>query len=605
MKYCSLLPTLLIVGLNQVLQGQICDFSDDYSDPAPWTFEYVYPGAGGCGDDPQTGTLSVTGGVVYYDSINDANDTRIWRDIGAPVSDESWTAEFEFTPIAIGMAGVPRVGHVIWALTSGTNAPFNDTFEHCIPNDQDGIMVWYLSEYTPSDPTTGFYIYAKNELVYVNTAAGDNITALPGQTYYLRFSRMSSGYVSLQVYLDPARTDLLGEINCFEIPDNITNLHYLQHGNAPWGYYMRVLTGTLDNTCIMNNVAGGISFTGPTTICPGELAEYTVTGADVTDWNLPAEVTYTVIDASTIVVDDWGGLTSATISATVPGICAPITFELEVSILTSVAVDSTIVMCENDTINVFGDIITSPGIYTYTISNPTGCDSIYTVTVEETSIFYSEETYTICEGDSIFIFDAFVSTAGTYTVTITTAGGCDSVVTIIIITEPAPIVYFTEDTIYCPLGGITLTPIITGTYTNILWTPNISLSCTDCEQPFVIALEDGYYYVTVTAASGCSTTDSIFVLVDFTDWGVPNAFSPNSDGINDVFKPILPADCAVDEFVIYNRWGQEIYRTNALNTGWDGTFNGTQQEIGVYVYILNASCESYSIKTSGSVTLIR
>lgn len=605
MKGAQTCLILILLAYTQSGYTQICDFSDDYSDPAPWTFEYVYPGAGGCGDDPQTGTLSVTGGVVNYDNVNDANDTRIWRDIGAPVSDESWTAEFEFTPTAIGMAGVPRVGHVIWALTSGTNAPFNDTFEHCIANDQDGIMVWYLSEYYPSDPTTGFYIYAKNELVYVNTAVGDNINALPGQTYYLRFSRMSSGYVSLQVYLDPARTDLLGEINCFEIPDNITNLHYLQHGNAPWGYYMRVLTGTLDNTCIINNAAGGISLTGPVSVCAGETAEYVVTGSDVSDWDIPTEITYTVVDASTIIVEDWGGLTTATITASVDGICAPITLEMEVLIAPNIEIDSNILMCADDTIIVFGDEITSAGTYSYSFTTPSGFDIIIHVIVDETELFYSEETYTICAGDSVFVYDTYITEPGIYTNTWTTAGGCDSIVTVNVLVEDAPTVTFLQDTLYCPIDGITLSPVYSGLYTDIIWTPGIGLSCTDCEQPFALILEDTWYYVTVTSALGCSTTDSIFVSVDFTDWGVPNAFSPNDDGVNDIFRPILPGDCILNQFIIYNRWGQEIFNTNTNNIGWDGTFNGIEQEIGVYVYLLSATCDEYLISTSGSVTLIR
>ena len=95
MKNIIIYISLLIPSSN--LSAQIlCDFFDDYSDPAPWTNVYIYPGIAPCSLDPQTGTLEVTGGEVVFTNVNDGNDTRIHRDLGFTLSDDAWTANFDF-----------------------------------------------------------------------------------------------------------------------------------------------------------------------------------------------------------------------------------------------------------------------------------------------------------------------------------------------------------------------------------------------------------------------------------------------------------------------------------------------------------------------------
>lgn len=89
---------------------------------------------------------------------------------------------------------------------------------------------------------------------------------------------------------------------------------------------------------------------------------------------------------------------------------------------------------------------------------------------------------------------------------------------------------------------------------------------------------------------------------------MPTGFTPNGDGINDVFSPLgAQARYARDyEMQVWNRWGQEVFRANEYSYGWDGTHNGVQAQTGVYAYILkykNVSNEYKVVK--GNVTLIR
>lgn len=94
------------------------------------------------------------------------------------------------------------------------------------------------------------------------------------------------------------------------------------------------------------------------------------------------------------------------------------------------------------------------------------------------------------------------------------------------------------------------------------------------------------YKVTAATKEGCSTIDDIKVKIYITspDILIPDAFTPNNDGRNDVIRPIPLGITAINYFKIYNRWGQLLFSTNQLNKGWDGNFNSIPQQTGTYVY---------------------
>lgn len=121
--------------------------------------------------------------------------------------------------------------------------------------------------------------------------------------------------------------------------------------------------------------------------------------------------------------------------------------------------------------------------------------------------------------------------------------------------------------------------------------------------------EDTNYTVTVVDENGCIATDEITITVrqpqcDETDIFIPNAFSPNGDNTNDVF---LVRSNFIDkiEMVVYNRWGQEMFRSNDQNIGWDGTFEGTRLSPDVYAYYVSIVCiNQATYKKRGDVSLI-
>lgn len=143
---------------------------------------------------------------------------------------------------------------------------------------------------------------------------------------------------------------------------------------------------------------------------------------------------------------------------------------------------------------------------------------------------------------------------------------------------------------------------------NYAWTPATWLNDPLIRNPIALPRNDIEYVVRVSNNAGCFALDSIRVRV-FTikpDLLVPNAFTPNGDGNNDVFKPIAIGMKSIDVFRIYNRWGQMLYSGSGTDAAWDGSFAGKKQETATYVwYAEGVDYLNNKIKRKGSVVLIR
>lgn len=87
---------------------------------------------------------------------------------------------------------------------------------------------------------------------------------------------------------------------------------------------------------------------------------------------------------------------------------------------------------------------------------------------------------------------------------------------------------------------------------------------------------------------------------------IPSAFTPNADGKNDYFKPIITGNVQRYLFTIYNRWGQKIFETARLQKGWNGTINGKQQDMNVFVWTCTYQFVGAPPKfDKGTISLIR
>lgn len=119
--------------------------------------------------------------------------------------------------------------------------------------------------------------------------------------------------------------------------------------------------------------------------------------------------------------------------------------------------------------------------------------------------------------------------------------------------------------------------------------------------------QTGLVFVSVDNIYGCSSSDSVLINTEnCCDISLPDAFSPNGDGKNDVFRIISQGNQIVKTFIIVNRWGQKVFETTNQQKGWDGRFNGVPQDIGTYHYYIKYVCtDGRSMEKKGEVVLVK
>jgi gliding motility-associated-like protein len=116
-----------------------------------------------------------------------------------------------------------------------------------------------------------------------------------------------------------------------------------------------------------------------------------------------------------------------------------------------------------------------------------------------------------------------------------------------------------------------------------------------------------YVKVNVKTAYGCEANDSILITTK-PCCGVyfPTVFSPNAKNpVNRTFKPITEGFHIINNFRVVNRWGQVVFETKVEKNGWDGTYNGVPQDMGVYYWYISYKCEGKNREEHGEVTLMR
>jgi gliding motility-associated-like protein len=156
---------------------------------------------------------------------------------------------------------------------------------------------------------------------------------------------------------------------------------------------------------------------------------------------------------------------------------------------------------------------------------------------------------------------------------------------------------------------VSLNPTIGLTTVNIAdieWIPSTFLDFDNVKDPKATPTETTQYTVIVTDKSGCKMRDSLNLIVLPDLLLIPTAFSPNRDGLNDLFRP-LNKNLTKIAFQIFDRWGEKVFETDEVGAGWDGTYKGVKQGIGVYIwraeYQLQGSAKTLS--ESGNVTIVK
>jgi len=298
-------------------------------------------------------------------------------------------------------------------------------------------------------------------------------------------------------------------------------------------------------------------------------------------------------------------------------------------------------ICEGNSLEVGTSIYTTSGVYVDELTSSRGCDSILTTNltvltdpnleavvniaspkcvgesngqIEVTEVLNGNPPYTYSFGgetNSVGVFNFLA--AGTYELYVLDEYGCDYIAEILI-EDPEPLVVETiEDQMMVIGESVILNTSATHSDVTYQWTPTIGLDCTNCPNPTVMPFESVTYKVMITNGS-CASSDSVRLEVDKTfRLGIPTAFSPNEDGINDYFEITTPFSGAIqtmEQMKVFNCWGQVVFETNeprgtSVLARWDGYHDFRLLDAGVYVYFLELRLIDDSVQTfGGTVTVI-
>ena len=261
---------------------------------------------------------------------------------------------------------------------------------------------------------------------------------------------------------------------------------------------------------------------------------------------------------------------------------------------------------------------------------PNAIPDVYTITTDSTSCYGSQYNdgaihitgapfinapFQYSLGTSAFQLsgDFFSLTAGLYNITAKDSNGCTTVISNIVVPEPLKAfasVLPSDTTLQLGQSIQLITqfwPFPSSTVVSYLWTPILGLSCIDCPNPTVTSyVRDNSYTVTITYNDHCTVDASVTVVVlDNPEIFIPNSFTPNGDGNNDVFL-IYGENIKTLNLKIFNRWGELVFESNTQWKGWDGTYKNVLQNPAVFVYETSITLlDDKKIFRKGSVTLIR
>lgn len=247
------------------------------------------------------------------------------------------------------------------------------------------------------------------------------------------------------------------------------------------------------------------------------------------------------------------------------------------------------------------DPIVAPSTSTlYTVQVGNGCGTVSaTVLVEVRGVTAQAWPDTVvCPGEGVMLHaaggDQFTwsplaadgpelvlkpAVPGQYTVIVSNAFGCsDTAFVSVSLHPPAQVTAGFEAVIDL---GDTVALFASGEGT-FLWSPDSTLSCSDCPTPLASPDVTTTYSVELTDANGCKATDLVTIFQRGILY-VPNTFTPDQDGLNDLFLA-KARELAKFQLMVFNRWGELIFTSDRLDQGWDGTFRGHPSPIGTYVW---------------------
>lgn len=300
--------------------------------------------------------------------------------------------------------------------------------------------------------------------------------------------------------------------------------------------------------------------------------------------------------------------------STISGCDSMITIDLSVAEIYNTT--SLASVCAGDTFFLAETALTTAGTYEENLQSIDGCDSMVQLVLTIDNITTSEIISTICEGESYEVADTSISISGQHELTTINSEGCDSIISLdLTVISWNDGVILPSDTLVTLGDPLTISPLyIDPSFKQVVWTDQEGQVLSN-DNILSIPTITNNQNITLTAVDeySCIDEDEIQIRVD-RNIGiyVPNIFSPNGDGVNDYFRPVVNGSIAtLREFYIYDRWGNQVHTADnqlAIENwlGWDGKINGKDAITGVYVYIGTfIALDNLPEMISGNITLIR
>jgi gliding motility-associated-like protein len=270
----------------------------------------------------------------------------------------------------------------------------------------------------------------------------------------------------------------------------------------------------------------------------------------------------------------------------------------------------------------------TPGVQHYFVSQLSGsCESpraSITVMVKRKPVLGPDQNVDICYGSTANLYTLFdtanlqshwtlsgmsvanpsqVSYSGTYQLIVNTAAGCSDTSFVNLTVMPQVIANAGPDDNAVFNIPYQLHGSGGGSYT---WSPATLLNNEHISSPVTTLTSDTRFVLYVENAIGCSDTDTVFIKVyKGPTFYIPNAFTPNGDGLNDDFKPTYVGIQKLDYFRIYSRFGELVFETQNIGKAWNGMYKGVMQNTGNFVYIVKGIDKNGKEKVlKGNVLLI-
>lgn len=265
-------------------------------------------------------------------------------------------------------------------------------------------------------------------------------------------------------------------------------------------------------------------------------------------------------------------------------------------------------ICAGDTLWLNDQPVVAAGIFDRHYLNKAGCDSLVRLQVTVLPSYARFDTVELCINSLIKIGPITIDRPGDYPLLLKTVQGCDSLVRVQVTESEKKEIKTTLVDLAYPRGTkISLEPCSVGD--RYWWSPYPGITCPDCPTQDITVNAKVMYDLQIFTESNCPDTCRYRLQatdVQPLDLVLPNVFSPNGDGINDVFLQNFSA-VEVISLTVFDRWGRLIYYTEGPHVAWDGLAHGQPVPAQVYVYRLNyldpATRQEKSLL--GDVTVIR